>query len=158
VYDSFGNIITQNGSLINPFTYTGREFDDESGLYYYRARYYDARIGRFLQEDSIKIIRSLNLFVYVDNNPINFTDPEGLQSITPLPFPIFVPSPIILPPPTPIIDQPSPMITIEPLSPRCEKIRDVCIDECSEDLPGPPCDQGNEFIKCMNKCMERNSC
>ncbi|MBU2540805.1 MAG: hypothetical protein KJ593_02785 [Candidatus Omnitrophica bacterium] len=39
--------------MINPYTYTGRELDPESGLYYYRARYYDASIGRFLQEDSI---------------------------------------------------------------------------------------------------------
>ncbi|MFH1478161.1 MAG: RHS repeat-associated core domain-containing protein [Candidatus Omnitrophota bacterium] len=50
-YDSFGNIMEQTGSLINPYTYTGREYDPESRLYYYRARYYDANIGRFLQED-----------------------------------------------------------------------------------------------------------
>lgn len=54
VYDSFGSIVSQNGSVVNPYSYTGREFDSESGLYYYRARYYDAKIGRFLQEDPLQ--------------------------------------------------------------------------------------------------------
>jgi YD repeat-containing protein len=52
-YDSFGNILSTTGSLNQPYTYTGREYDEETGLYYYRARYYDAKIGRFLQEDPI---------------------------------------------------------------------------------------------------------
>jgi len=44
-YDAFGNITSQSGSLANPYTFTGREYDQESGLYYYRARYYDPKIG-----------------------------------------------------------------------------------------------------------------
>jgi len=78
VYDSFGKIVAQNGSLINPYTYTGREFDSESDLYYYRARYYDASIGRFINEDPIGLVGGLNLFNYVENNPIIFADPSGL--------------------------------------------------------------------------------
>jgi len=81
-YDAFGNILSQTGSLINPFTYTGREFDSESGLLYYRARYMDPRIGRFLQEDPNPGIiikpQTLNRYPYTANNPINFTDPTGL--------------------------------------------------------------------------------
>jgi len=77
VYDSFGNIVLQNGSLLNPYTYTGREFDSESGLYYYRSRYYDSSIGRFLSEDPLLFIDSINLYLYVTNNPINFVDPLG---------------------------------------------------------------------------------
>jgi len=61
VYDSFGNIVLQNGSLVNPYTYTGRKFDSESGLYFYRSRYYDPRIGRFLRED---LFPSLTPFCY----------------------------------------------------------------------------------------------
>jgi len=80
VYDSFGNIVLQNGSLTNPFTYTGREFDSESGLYYYRARYYDASIGRFLQEDPTGLVGGINLYDYVFQNPINLVDPSGLDS------------------------------------------------------------------------------
>ncbi len=75
VYDSFGNIVEQIGSLTNPYTYTGREYDSESGLYYYRARYYDAKTGRFLQEDPLW---NVNLYAYCNNNPINFIDPLGL--------------------------------------------------------------------------------
>ncbi|MBI5115709.1 hypothetical protein HZA56_04500, partial [Candidatus Poribacteria bacterium] len=41
-YSAFGKIISESGSLANPFTYTAREYDSDSGLYYYRARYYDA--------------------------------------------------------------------------------------------------------------------
>ncbi|MFH1062627.1 MAG: RHS repeat-associated core domain-containing protein [Candidatus Omnitrophota bacterium] len=74
-YDSFGNIISTTGSLTQPFTYTGREYDSESGLYYYRARYYDPAIGRFLQEDPVW---DTNLYLYVDNNAVNYIDPEGL--------------------------------------------------------------------------------
>jgi YD repeat-containing protein len=50
-YDAFGNITSQTGSLTNSYTYTCREYDPESGLYYYRARYYAPEIGRFLQPD-----------------------------------------------------------------------------------------------------------
>lgn len=80
VYDSFGNIVSQTGSLTNPYTYTGREFDSESGLYYYRARYYDPNIGRFINEDPIGFGGGINKFVYTINNPVNFTDPSGLLS------------------------------------------------------------------------------
>jgi uncharacterized protein RhaS with RHS repeats len=51
-YDSFGNITSQTNANVDfRFGYTGREFDEETGLYYYRARYYDASIGRFISED-----------------------------------------------------------------------------------------------------------
>ena len=47
-YDSFGKTSNSSGNVANPFRYTGRDFDSETGLYYYRARYYDADTGRFL--------------------------------------------------------------------------------------------------------------
>jgi len=47
-YDSFGKLTASTGSLVNPFRYTARESDIETGLYYYRARYYDLNAGRFL--------------------------------------------------------------------------------------------------------------
>jgi RHS repeat-associated protein len=78
-YDAYGNIVQQTGTVENPYTYTGREFDAETGLYYYRARYYDPRIGRFLQEDPIGFDGGdLNLFAYVGNNVPNERDPKGL--------------------------------------------------------------------------------
>ena len=51
-FDSFGNPTASSGSLTNWFQYTVREFDTENSLYYYRARYYDASVGRFLKEDT----------------------------------------------------------------------------------------------------------
>ena len=107
-YNSFGEITyIQDPNFVQPYTYTGREYDTESGLYYYRARYYDAKIGRFLQRDPI--LAPINLttvglsqpinkniwllpyvigypkllqpYAYAGSNPINFVDPEGLTSI-----------------------------------------------------------------------------
>jgi RHS repeat-associated protein len=50
-YDSFGNLVASTGAIQNSFRYTGHEFDTETSLYYYRARYYDSASGRFLSED-----------------------------------------------------------------------------------------------------------
>jgi RHS repeat-associated protein len=77
-YDSFGRLVTQTGTLTNPYTYTGRELDPESGLYYYRTRYYDPASGRFLHEDPIGFLGGVDHYSYVLNNPVNLIDPEGL--------------------------------------------------------------------------------
>ncbi len=77
-YDSFGNIVATTGSLLNSFRYTGREFDTETSLYYYRARYYDPSAGRFLSEDPIKFRGGINFYVYALNSPLVFKDPSGL--------------------------------------------------------------------------------
>jgi RHS repeat-associated protein len=78
-YDSFGKLTSSNGSIGNRFQYTAREFDQETGLYYYRARYYDPNVGRFLGEDPIKgITGGINFYEYVTNSPVGLTDPTGL--------------------------------------------------------------------------------
>lgn len=77
-YDSFGKLTASTGSLVNPFQYTARESDTETGLYYYRARYYDPAAGRFLNEDPAIFDGGINLYGYVLNNPSNFVDPRGL--------------------------------------------------------------------------------
>jgi len=80
VYDSFGNVISSTGTFSQPFRYTGREWDSETGLYDYRARYYDPAIGRFLSEDPIGFKGGFNFYVYVMNEPTTLIDPFGLQS------------------------------------------------------------------------------
>jgi RHS repeat-associated protein len=105
-YDSFGNLKDQKNRIKQPYTFTGREWDKEIGLYYYRARYYDAEVGRFISFDPIlhpangqstyyscgqvqnifipsfwslkENPQNLNPYVYVGNNPVNYTDPTGL--------------------------------------------------------------------------------
>jgi len=78
-YDAFGNITSALSSIGNPYYFTGRRLDEESGTYYYRARQYDPSIGRFLQRDPLGMVDSANLYSYVTNNPINFIDPFGLK-------------------------------------------------------------------------------
>jgi RHS repeat-associated protein len=56
---------------------TAREYDQESGLYFYRARYYNPEIGRFVSVDPLGLAGGINLYSYVSNNPINYLDPEG---------------------------------------------------------------------------------
>jgi len=78
-YDSFGNTTASTGTVRNYFQYTGREFDTETGLYYYRARYYDPTTGRFLSEDPLRLPfgSPLNFYVYVYNHPTKYLDPSG---------------------------------------------------------------------------------
>ncbi len=92
-YDSFGNITAETdpqtsqaptqGSVLNGdfrFGFTGREYDPETGQYYYRHRYYDPATGRFDNEDPSGFAAGdANLQRYVFNSPTNFTDPSGLQ-------------------------------------------------------------------------------
>ena len=75
-YDSFGRTISSN--LTTRYQYTGREYDEYTGLMFYRARFYDPQIGRFISEDPIGFKGGVNWYAYVDNNSINFSDPLGL--------------------------------------------------------------------------------
>src|SRR5258708_24127390 len=79
--DSFGKLTASTGSLVNPFRYTARESDTETGLYYYRARYYDPAAGRFTGEDPIGFDAGVNFFAYLRNIPTNWTDPFRLRPV-----------------------------------------------------------------------------
>jgi len=89
VYDPYGSVTIYDAtwsntrgtsSYDNTVLYTGREFDVESGLYYYCHRYYSAEIGRFSSRDPIGYIPSANLYEYVFDSPTNSDDPSGLQA------------------------------------------------------------------------------
>lgn len=83
-YDAYGNVTESSETALsesNPYRYGGYYFDNESGLYYLNARYYDAENGRFTQRDTyigeISSPSTLNLYVYTAGNPIYYTDPTG---------------------------------------------------------------------------------
>src|SRR5262249_28072349 len=78
VYDSFGNLTASSGTTVNPFQYTGRDYDPETGLRYYRARYYDPTTGRFLSEDPLGFGGLTSAYSYAGNDPLDFGDPLGL--------------------------------------------------------------------------------
>jgi RHS repeat-associated protein len=85
LYDAFGQIQKEVGHVDNDFLFTGEQVDDETGLIYLRARYYDPSIGRFITKDPFtgffSNTQSLNRYPYVQNNPSNLVDPAGLHSI-----------------------------------------------------------------------------
>jgi len=80
IFESFGKLTTSTGTLTNPFQYTGRDFDPETGLRFYRARFYDPLSGRFLSEDPIRFRGGINFYGYTGNSAVNGTDPSGLWS------------------------------------------------------------------------------
>jgi len=75
-YDAWGNL--EVGADQPGYAFTGREWDPETGLYYYRARYYDPKIGRFISEDPIGFAGGPNAYAYVGNLPTSAVDPLGL--------------------------------------------------------------------------------
>jgi RHS repeat-associated protein len=78
-YDPYG--VPLQGAATSGYAYSGREWDAETELYYYRARYYDPRLGRFISEDSVGLRGGMNLYEYVGNRPTTCTDPLGLWGI-----------------------------------------------------------------------------
>ena len=86
-YDPFGVPLSEN-AVYNPFRFTGEGWDAEVELLYLRARYYQPEVGRFITRDpwdpNVHRPGTLNGFVYVTNNPVNYTDPSGLQGPDPL--------------------------------------------------------------------------
>ena len=71
-YSPFGET---SGTPGTTFGFTGQRYDSETGLYYYKNRYYSPTLGRFLQTDPIGYSGGRNLYAYTENDPINTTDP-----------------------------------------------------------------------------------
>jgi RHS repeat-associated protein len=80
-YDVYGRLGATDASHPNRMMFTGREYDKETGLYYYRARYYNPQIGRFLETDPVGYEAGMNWYTYCGNNSTNGVDPSGLLTI-----------------------------------------------------------------------------
>jgi RHS repeat-associated protein len=77
-FEPFGNTSVTGTATTNSFGYTGRELD-ATGLYFYRARYYNPTLQRFISEDPSGLFGSINFYRYADDNPVSYTDPFGLD-------------------------------------------------------------------------------
>lgn len=83
-YGAYGAVLRDTASASAPswelrYRWTGREYDAETGWYFFRARYYDAGARRFVQEDPAGYAGSANVYAYGDGNPIEGRDPSGLR-------------------------------------------------------------------------------
>ncbi len=84
-YDPWGNVLSESENIDNPIKYAGEYYDDELGMIYLRARYYNPQIGRFtsldIEEGEIASPLDMNRYVYCRNNPIKYVDPTGKSAI-----------------------------------------------------------------------------
>lgn len=78
-YSPYGETTASGEANANALQYTGRE-NDGTGLYFYRARYYNPAIGRFITSDPIGLAGGINTYTYVENRPRMLTDPMGLDA------------------------------------------------------------------------------
>ena len=85
-YDAWGNILEQDGDSGNPRTFTGHFFDEETGMFYFGARYYDSSLGRFISQDpdmgDTTAPITLHRYLYANANPMRFIDLQGYKSVS----------------------------------------------------------------------------
>ncbi len=83
-YDPYGNLLSSTGSVTNPWRFASGYFDSSTGLYKYGTRYYNPGFGRWSQQDPLRgqlnDPTSLNRYLYAGDDPVNFTDPSGMDA------------------------------------------------------------------------------
>ena len=84
-YDAYGNFFTKQGTTPNNYLYRGEQYDADLGLYYLRARYYNAGTGRFMSRDpengSAFDPKTLHKYLYANGDPVNMADPRGREAM-----------------------------------------------------------------------------
>jgi RHS repeat-associated protein len=111
ITDGSGTVRTSS-AIGNRYTYTGREWDGVLGLYHYRARMYEATVGRFCSRDPIGYAAgSKGLYEYCHSQPGKFIDPWGKQIMPPQPIPFlpFSETPPYRAPYVPVYEPPDPI-------------------------------------------------
>jgi len=85
-YDAFGNLMSQTGSLSQPFKFSTKLYDGETGLSYFGYRFYSPVLGRWITRDPIGYAGGVNLYGFVENDPLNWVDPLdcGQKTFTPV--------------------------------------------------------------------------
>jgi RHS repeat-associated protein len=175
-YDSYGNVTSSGATSDNPYQFTGRQ-NDGTGLYYYRARYYNPTWARFISEDPTRPKGTVNLYAYGEGNPLSKTDPKGLQAAPPIPVGPWLPFPI---PPVAIPgtrendwwtqgvlslfkDRHRGSADDDPE--RCKKVLKQCHQQCldifaedPENLPGCGSDHFGRFRRCVRECAQAHGC
>jgi len=82
-YAPFGKVQISVATIENNFRFPGQYHDNETGLSYNYFRYYEPETGRYITADPIGLEGGINPFAYVENNPIRWTDPDGLTKKDP---------------------------------------------------------------------------
>jgi len=77
-YDSFGKLLTKTGTLDQPYQFSTKPYDQDTGLSYFGRRFYLPSAGRWTTRDPIEEAGGLNFYAFVLNNPVNYIDPIGL--------------------------------------------------------------------------------
>ncbi|ULQ59742.1 RHS domain-containing protein [Brucepastera parasyntrophica] len=77
-YEAFGSVLRTSGTMAFAASYTGKELDEDTGLYYFNARWYDSSLGKFITEDPAR--DGTNWYEYCRNNPLKYVDPDGLDA------------------------------------------------------------------------------
>ena len=81
-YSPFGKVDVTVNQIDNNTRFPGQYFDSETGLHYNWHRFYDPETGRYISADPIGLAGGINLYAYVENDPVNAVDPDGLRSYT----------------------------------------------------------------------------